>query len=97
MSCYFVAQIDIRDPEEYERYLAGFDEIFERYEGQVVAVDDDVEVLEGRWSYGRTVLIRFPGRDALLAWYRSDDYQKLAVHRHNASNANIALVQGRPD
>ena len=50
MSCYFVAQIEIHDPDEYDRYLAGYDNVFARYRGEGLAVDDGVERLEGHWS-----------------------------------------------
>jgi uncharacterized protein (DUF1330 family) len=95
MASYFVAHITITDPEGYERYLGGFDEVFERFHGEVVAVDDKAEVLEGAWDHGRTVIIRFPSETELLAWYRSPEYQALAEHRRRASTADIALVHGR--
>ena len=95
MSCYFVAQIDIRDPEGYARYLDGFDEVFERYRGTVLAVDDEVSVLEGAWPGTRTVVIEFPDRAELDRWYRSPEYQRLAAYRWAAATANIVAVGGR--
>ncbi len=95
MAAYFIAQITIRDDEEYQKYLDGFDEVFSRFNGKVVAVDDDVRILEGEWPHGRTVVIRFPGEKELLAWYDSAEYQRIARHRRNASEANIVLVKGR--
>ncbi|UCG50520.1 MAG: DUF1330 domain-containing protein [Candidatus Latescibacterota bacterium] len=35
MSGYFVAQIDIHDQHEYDRYLNGFDDVFNEYDGEV--------------------------------------------------------------
>lgn len=95
MSCYFVALITIHDPARYADYLAGFDAVFERYQGRVVAVEDDPRVLEGEWPAGRTVLIRFPSEEELLRWYRSPDYQAIARHRREASVSRIAVVTGR--
>ena len=95
MASYLVAHITITDPEGYECYLDGFDEVFARFRGEVVAVDDEAEVLEGTWDHGRTVIIRFPSEAELLAWYRSPEYQALAEHRRRASTAAIALVHGR--
>jgi uncharacterized protein (DUF1330 family) len=95
LSSYFIARINIHNPGEYARYLEGYDEIFARYNGTVVAVDDNVKLLEGEWPYGRTVLIRFPSSQELLAWYESPEYQTLAKHRRKASTANIVLVKGR--
>jgi uncharacterized protein (DUF1330 family) len=95
MSSYFLALIDIHDPVEYDRYLAGFDEILARHRGEVLAVEDDPCVLEGDWPAGRTVLIRFPDAAELLRWYRSDAYQALARHRRRAATARIAAITGR--
>lgn len=95
MSAWFVAQIEIHDPQEYERYLDGFDEVFARYRGEVVAVDEATEVLEGQWPARRTVLIRFPDKAELLRWYRSPEYQAIAAHRRRAADCNVAAVQGR--
>jgi uncharacterized protein (DUF1330 family) len=95
MSCYFIAQIDIRDEAEYASYLAGYDAVFDRHDGEVLAVDDAVTVLEGDWPFSRTVVIRFPDGAALDRWYRSPEYQALAEHRRRGSMANIVAVQGR--
>ena len=95
MSTYFTALIDIHDPDLYERYLDGFDRVFEKYDGEVIAVEDRPRVLEGEWPAGRTVLIRFPDDKALLEWYRSAEYQALALHRKGASACNIAMLTGR--
>ena len=95
MSSYFIALIDIHDPERYEQYLDGYDEVFRKYQGQVVAVEDNPRVLEGEWPAGRTVLIRFPNDQELHRWYDSEEYQLLARHRKEASIASIAIVTGR--
>ena len=95
MSCYFIAQINIHDEDEYLKYLEQSDEVFDKFKGEVVAVDDAVSILEGEWPYERTVLIRFPDKKELECWYHSEGYQKIAQHRWNASKANIVAVQGR--
>lgn len=95
MSCYFIAQISVHDSEEYQKYLDGYDTIFDKYQGKVVAVDDSPTVLEGDLKHRRIVLIRFPNEDELRRWYESDEYQSLAQHRKNASEADIILAHGR--
>ncbi|MCZ6458287.1 MAG: DUF1330 domain-containing protein [Gammaproteobacteria bacterium] len=94
MPIYIVAQINIEDRDTYARYEAGFMEIFDRYEGELLAVDEAVTELEGSWEYTRTVIIQFPDEAAARSWYDSDDYQALAQHRFAASAANLAIVQG---
>ncbi|MCP4546819.1 MAG: DUF1330 domain-containing protein [bacterium] len=95
MSSYFLALINIHDPEEYEKYLSGYDRVFSRFKGEIIAVEDQPRVLEGKWPSGRTVLIRFPGDEDLLRWYESPEYRELARHRRNASDAKIAIISGR--
>ena len=94
MSFYLVAQIDIVDREGYATYEAGFVEIFSRYQGTVLAVDEQPKLLEGSWPFTRTVLISFPSEDDAMAWYQSDEYQSLAQHRFSSSSANIVGLQG---
>jgi len=94
MSVYFVANLRVHDPALYEQYLEGFDEIFSRHEGEVVAVDEAPAVLEGEWPYTRAVIIRFPDESALRRWYESDAYQALAQTRRLAAGGFIVAVHG---
>jgi uncharacterized protein (DUF1330 family) len=50
MSSYFVAQINVHDYQEYEKYLESFDDIFSRYKGEYLAIDESPTLLEGEWS-----------------------------------------------
>ena len=95
MSCYIIALITIRDRAEYQKYLDGFDSIFSTYKGIVVAVDEEPTVFEGEWPYTRTVLIRFPNEEEARRWYDSDEYRKLAEHRHGAADSNIVMIKRR--
>ena len=93
MSHYIVARVSIHDKDTYSTYEDGFMEIFSRYNGELLAVDEDVTVLEGEWPCTRTVLIQFPSEAEALAWYQSVEYQELAKHRFAASDADIALFK----
>jgi len=95
MACYLIAQINIHDQDGYQKYLDGYNEVFDKFEGNVVAVDDAVEVLEGKWPFRRTVVIRFPDKAEARRWYDSEEYQELMKHRRRASHSNIILVDGR--
>lgn len=94
MSVYAVALIGIHDREEYGYYEQRFMDIFSKYEGKLLAVDEAPKVLEGEWSWTRTVMLEFPNEDKLRTWYESEAYQALAQHRLAASKANIAVVKG---
>jgi uncharacterized protein (DUF1330 family) len=68
-------------------------EIFSRYSGKLLAVDEAPIVKEGDWPHTRTILIEFPDADAFDAWFDSPEYQALAEHRHAASTGSIAVIK----
>jgi len=94
MSVYLVAQLKIHDRDRYAQYGAGFMEIFSKYRGRLLSVEESAEAVEGEWDYSRTVLMEFPSRDEAMTWYESDEYQALAQHRFAAADANIVLING---
>lgn len=94
MNYYFVAQISITDHEEYGKYLENFDEIFSKYNGEYLAINESPVVLEGSWSYTKSVLIRFPCRREFDDWYYSDDYQKILKFRLNSAKCDTILLKG---
>jgi len=95
MSVYFVANILINNGQEYQSYLDRSEEIFARYKGSYLAVDNSPEVLEGEWKYSRAVLIRFDKKEDFDAWYRSDEYQEILKYRLAASECDTILIQGK--
>ena len=94
MTHYFAAQIRIHDPEEYEKYLENFDEIFSQYKGEYLAIDESPTVLEGKWDYTKSVLVKFSSRQDFEDWYYSEDYQRILKHRLNASDCDTILLEG---
>jgi len=95
LSVFFVAQIRIHDPAEYRKYLDGCDEIFAKYNGEYLAVDDNPAILEGDWDYTKIVIIRFLNENDLRRWYESEEYQELRKFRLNAAQCDTLLVKGR--
>jgi uncharacterized protein (DUF1330 family) len=94
MSRYFLAQIKIKDPDEYQKYLDKAGEIFKQYNGSYVAVDKNPIVLEGKWDYTRSVIIKFDTEEDFKAWYKSADYQQILKHRLKAADCDTILVKG---
>ena len=94
MTHYLIAQIDIKDREKYAKYEAGFMDIFLTYKGKILSVEENEYLLEGQWSFTRTVLSEFPSQEDALDWYNSKEYQVLVQHRFAASTANIVIISG---
>lgn len=91
---YFSAQIRINDPDEYEKYLDKFDDIFSRYKGEYLAIDESPTLLEGEWNYTKSVLIKFNCKQDFEDWYYSEDYQKILKYRLKASRCDTILLEG---
>ncbi len=97
MTVYIIAKLVISDRDTYRKYADGFMEVFNRYPGKLLAVDEDPQVLEGDWPVTRTVLAQFPTKEDVTAWFSSPAYQDIAQHRLASSTASIVVLQGLPD
>ena len=94
MSHYFIANIKINDEDEYKKYLDKADEVFSKYNGKYLAVDNKPMILEGNWKYSRTVLIQFTSLEDFNNWYQSEEYQKILKHRLAAAECDTILIEG---
>ena len=94
MSVYIIARFKIHDRSQYDKYSAGFLEVFEKFDGKMLSVDENPTVLMGDWDDTRSVIIEFPSKKSALAWMTSDDYQAIAKHRDAGSTASSILVEG---
>lgn len=95
MSYYFVVNINIKDQNEYLKYLDKADEVFSKFKGKYLAVDDKPQILEGKWEYSRVVLIEFPDKRNFEEWYYSEEYQEILKFRKNASESDGLLIKGK--
>jgi uncharacterized protein (DUF1330 family) len=97
MPCYFIANIKITDESIYKKYVEESGEIFSKYNGEYLAVDDNPEVLEGNWQYSRTVIIKFETKNDFKKWYNSPEYQEILEYRLSSSHCDTILVKGLRD
>lgn len=93
---YLIALLTIHDRERYASYEANFMEIFQRFGGALLSVEEAPTVIEGEWPWSRTVLIQFPSAQDASAWYESDEYQGIAQHRFAASVGQLAQLNALP-
>ena len=93
MSAYFIANIRITDEVEYSKYLENVESVFNKFNGEYLAVDSNPTILEGSWEYSRVVLIRFPDKDSLDKWYYSDEYQAILKYRLSAADCDTIIVE----
>ena len=93
MTVYIISRLTIHDRTEYDKYESQFEEVFAKFDGKLLSVDEDPIVLGGDWDATRSVLIEFPSKDAALAWMQSDDYQRISKYRNAVSTLSSILVK----
>jgi uncharacterized protein (DUF1330 family) len=94
MAAYIVADVEITDPEEYQRYARQVPPTLERYSGKFLVRGGQPETIEGGWNTKRIVIIEFPNIEQAKAWYESPEYSSIAGIRHHSAHSRIVLVQG---
>lgn len=94
MSVYFIANIKVNDLAKYQQYLDRCDEVFTKYNGKYLVVDQNPTVLEGEWKYDRIVMIRFPQEADLRRWYDSPEYQEILQYRLDGAECNTLIAHG---
>ena len=90
---YWIARVDVHDPETYQQYVETSRPAFERYKAKFLARGGRTEVLEGP-AHGRNVVIEFASMEDALACYNSPEYAAARVFRQKASTAEFFLVEG---
>ena len=61
---------------------------------QPTASGGKVEVLEGDWNPGRTVILKFASFEAARAFYDTPEYQKAKAAREGAAVMRMVCVEG---
>jgi len=92
MTVYILSQLTIHDRVEYEKYENQFEEVFEKFDGRVLSIDEEPLVLAGEWEATRSVLLEFPSKQAAFAWMQSEEYQAISVHRNAGSSLSSIMV-----
>ncbi|MBS7439974.1 DUF1330 domain-containing protein [Pseudomonas syringae] len=95
MKAYWIAHVDVTDPQQYSEYTQRPPAAFELFGGRFLARGGRSEALEGRDTPQRTVIIEFESYEKAVACYRSPAYQHAMSHRQGASKAEIVIVEGQ--
>jgi uncharacterized protein (DUF1330 family) len=90
---YWIARVDVNDPETYKKYVETGKPAFERYNAKFLARGGRVEPLEGN-NRARNVLIEFASMDDALACYNSPEYTAARAIRQAVSEGDWILVEG---
>jgi uncharacterized protein (DUF1330 family) len=77
-------------------YLEQIDATLAPFSGRFIVHGGDVEVLEGSWP-GALIVIEFPDRDRVRAWYDSQAYREIVALRTENSRSDVIVAEGVGD
>jgi uncharacterized protein (DUF1330 family) len=90
---YWIAHIDVRDPEGYKTYTVANQAAFGKFGARYLVRAGRCEVVEGH-QRSRTVVLKFPSYEAALACYRSPDYQAAKALREGKAEVDLVVIEG---
>jgi uncharacterized protein (DUF1330 family) len=90
---YWMAMVDITDPENYPRYIAANKAAFDKYGATFLVRGGRGDVLEGP-AATRLVVIEFESYQTALDCFHSPEYQAALKLRQQYSKAHFAIVEG---
>lgn len=90
---YWMAMIDVRDPDVYKQYIEANAVAFAKYGAKFI-------VRAGRYENPETptgnrhVVVEFDSYDTAVACYQSPEYQEALKYRLAASTGHFVIVEG---
>jgi uncharacterized protein (DUF1330 family) len=94
MAAYLIVDVDARDPERYDVYKREVPRLIARHGGEYLVRGGFFEIIEGTWEPTRLVVLRFPSRAAIHAFFADPEYQPLRALRQEVATSNIVAVEG---
>ena len=93
-SAYVLANVTVTNPEQYEQYKKLSTIAMQAHGAEVCIRGGSVQVLEGDWSPGRIVLLKFPSMEKARAFYDSPEYQAAKNAREGAAVMRMLAIEG---
>jgi uncharacterized protein (DUF1330 family) len=93
-AAYILADVTVTDADKMAAYRVWSSRAMAEFGAQILVRGGAVEVLEGPWTPGRLVLLRFPDRATAKAFYTSQTYSHARTLREGAGIMRMVVVDG---
>jgi uncharacterized protein (DUF1330 family) len=90
---YWIAHVDVADPERYKQYVAANATAFARFGGRFLVRGGTARAVEGEGRQ-RHVVIEFPSYQAALDCWDCPEYRHALEIRRPVSTADVTIVEG---
>ncbi len=90
---YWIARVDVRDPDGYQRYVAANATAFALFGARFLVRGGRFEAPEGT-PRSRNVVLEFKDYETALACYRSAEYAAAKALRDGRAEADVLVIEG---
>src|SRR5690606_9229174 len=90
---YWIARVDVKDPEGYKGYVSAAKPAFERFGARFLARGGPHTAMEGV-ARARNVVIEFDSVEAAIACYNSPEDTEASAVRQRYADAGLVSVEG---
>ncbi|MET4579335.1 DUF1330 domain-containing protein [Ottowia thiooxydans] len=93
-SGYIIAQVEVTNPAQYEEYKRWSTEAIQTHGAEICVRGGAVQPLEGSWTPGRMVVLKFDDFQKAKAFFDSPEYLRARQARAGAAIMNMVAVEG---
>jgi uncharacterized protein (DUF1330 family) len=90
---YWIARVDVADPEKYKEYIAANALPLKLYGARFLVRGGRFESVEGSVR-ARNVVLEFPSYQAALDCWDSPEYKAALKIRNQTSTADVIIIEG---
>lgn len=90
---YWIAHVDVHDPEAYKDYVAANAAPIAKFGGRFLVRGGRFETTDGQIR-SRNVIVEFPSYQAALDCFNSPEYQAALVIRNRTSESDALIIEG---
>ena len=90
---YWIARVDVKDPDAYRQYVAANAVPFAKYGARFLVRGAPFDCPEGG-SRARNVVIEFPSIEAARECYSSPEYAEAKAKRETAAESDLVIIPG---
>ncbi|RJF98563.1 DUF1330 domain-containing protein [Noviherbaspirillum saxi] len=94
MTTYILAQLKFTNRAAYERYQARFMDVFRKFDGRLLAADEQPILLEGQSDREKVVLMSFSDETSARRFMDAPEYLEISKDRHAGADTVSWLVGG---
>src|SRR5258706_4891382 len=94
MPAYVIVNVEVNDPGQYDPYKTMAPRSIEVYGGRYLVRGGPVDIVEGRWTPRRVVVLEFPNKHQAHAWWNSSEYADAKAQRQSCAYTEMVIVEG---